>query len=243
MAMKKKLLIKLDEYIDNINSSKYKKRYKGYEEYLNASSAGMCFKKHQYKKNKEEGIKPDTTSKIRMRLGDIIHSDIQNAIRGIFNGDTICLDEVELKDNYLKVRGFSDIILMNLKNRNLEVYDIKSIGKYPYSKKFGIKKNRDTAPSIQYELQLGTYAMMAERKFKTKVEEMGIIYYRQDDAFIKYHPVDLKFKTAALEYWKDVNIAIKKELIPGESLNVPIYIWECRYCPFREKCNTPYGDK
>ena len=70
-----------NDYLTEIelkNKEVYKK--KNPNKYYRASAAGHCFKKHWYSINGYEGKGMDDKSKRLLRLGTIVHEDIQKAI-------------------------------------------------------------------------------------------------------------------------------------------------------------------
>ena len=81
MAQSSKVTQIYDDYVAHLNAEK-SKRYDGKEEWFHSSSAGMCARKHYYssvEKVQTPEIKADT---LRLfRLGDVIHSDIQDALQ------------------------------------------------------------------------------------------------------------------------------------------------------------------
>ena len=70
-----------DDYLielDSINKSDY--QAKNPNKYYRASSAGHCFKKHWYAINGYEVGGMNDKSRRLLRLGTIVHKDIENAI-------------------------------------------------------------------------------------------------------------------------------------------------------------------
>ena len=76
-----------DAYIDQKNAENTEDRYKGREHWYGASSSGLCSRKLYYKHvmRAEETNEVQTDSKRLMRLGTIVHDDIQNAINNSIN--------------------------------------------------------------------------------------------------------------------------------------------------------------
>ena len=100
---------------------------------------------------------------------------------------------------------------------------------------FGRVKNRDPMPSVNYQLQLGTYAlgMMKESDTKEDNVEMGLIWYKKDDSTIKQQIIENNWIDNANYYWTDIYESIEEEGKPKlGSYNTPVYDWECKYCPY-----------
>ena len=57
----------------------HKQKYKKYDGWFSASTAGSCFRKQYYNVNGYEGTQPDEKSMRLLRLGTIVHEDIANA--------------------------------------------------------------------------------------------------------------------------------------------------------------------
>ena len=74
------------------NKELYKKRNPN--KYYRASAAGHCFKKHWYSINGYEGKDMDDKSRRLLRLGTIVHEDIQKAIE-------LYQEQQFMYDNYL----------------------------------------------------------------------------------------------------------------------------------------------
>ena len=70
-----------DKYIANKNEANRQKRYVGNEDWFHASSSGMCMRKHYFQhiaKVKPTPVDDDTM--ILFRMGDMVHTDIQDAL-------------------------------------------------------------------------------------------------------------------------------------------------------------------
>ena len=71
-----------DNYLLNNNKLHQKKRYDGKEKWFHASSAGMCARKHYFQHIAGVRPKPVDSDTMRLfRIGDLIHNDIQDALR------------------------------------------------------------------------------------------------------------------------------------------------------------------
>ena len=160
-----------NDYLTEIelkNKEVYKK--KNPNKYYRASAAGHCFKKHWYSINGYEGKEMDDKSKRLLRLGTIVHEDIQKAIELYQSNNLPSKDEEVLSQEYninfkteyqiviesLNVMGSADIVVLDSEN-TATVLDIKTTHSWKWKMMFG--RNKEPKPSRMYELQLGTYAL------------------------------------------------------------------------------------
>ena len=241
-----------DDFIKDENNSNRKERYEGNEHWYHASGAGSCSRKLYYESVlKAEPTNPINEDSLRlMRLGTIVHNDIQKALT-LYNNN-VCNNNVEKKINInlqkkkikfsvegeirikeLNVRGFYDIVTEDDK---VYLFDIKTAGSYSWSKKFG--KKVDFNPSIHYELQLGTYGYAIEKEFG-RLDGMYLMFYNKDTSKMRPIEIPLMYKSRAYLFWKNVNDEHKIGL-PDFKLGVsPVQKWQCNYCQFRDLCNPP----
>lgn len=219
-------------------------------EWFSASMAGSCVKKQLYKILKTDRDEIDIKSRFNLRHGNIVHKDIQDAIKANAPKDVIIFTEYELASETLMVRGLADIVA--IKENLVKISDIKTMNSFSWKRKFGRKENRDPHPSTKYELQLGTYGFIWDEIIlpvkESSVVEMALIYFKKDDAMMRESVVPLRYKELAREYWEEVNeivdeIEEPEELVPGESINVPVERWECNYCAYASKCKSPFTKK
>ena len=133
-----------NDYLTEIeldNKELYKK--KNPNKYYRASAAGHCFKKHWYSINGYEGKGMDDRSKRLLRLGTIVHEDIQKAIE-LYQEQQFMYDNlpskneevfsqeynINFKTEYqiiiesLNVMGSADIVVLDSEN-TATVLDIK----------------------------------------------------------------------------------------------------------------------
>ena len=249
--------------IESDNKSKYQEKNPG--KYYRASSAGHCFKKHWFAMNGYEGKEMDEKSRRLLRLGTIVHEDIEKAINwySSFNlgkdksdkrpnlySDDYFIDfntEYEVLIEELNVMGSSDIVAISnssvhdIDEASACVIDIKTTHSYKWKMMFG--RNKEPKPSRMYELQLGTYALGVCNQENIKPEDisMYLVYYKKDDSLMKPVEVNNVWMDNAAEYWFTLNETldmVKEEAdLPRDTLNVPIEQWECRYCQFEPICN------
>jgi len=239
-----------DDYLielDSINQSNYKT--KNPNKYYRASSAGHCFKKHWYAINGYEVGDMNDKSRRLLRLGTIVHKDIEKAIN--WHEDRLACDidneynvsfkteyEVLIKD--LNVMGSADIVLID-SEKTASVLDVKTTHSWKWKMMFG--RNKEIKPSRMYELQLGTYGMGVSLQEDISHEDMSLflVYYKKDDSSMRYVDVNPVWMDNAFEYWANLNETldlIKDESdLPRDTLNVPVEHWECKYCPYESICN------
>ena len=233
--------------IESTNKLNYKK--KNPNKYYRASAAGHCFKKHWYSINGYEGTSTGTDrSKRLLRLGTIVHEDIEKAIDWYNNkiSDDLSNEyDVSFKTEYgvlieeLNVMGSADIVLLDSEG-TASVLDIKTTHSYKWKMMFG--RNKEKSPSRMYELQLGTYALGVCNQENVNPDSISLylVYYKKDDSSMKYVDVNPVWMDNAAEYWVTLNETlslVKEEAdLPRDTLNVPIENWECRYCQFESIC-------
>ena len=236
------------------NRELYKKRNPN--KYYRASAAGHCFKKHWYSINGYEGKEMDDKSRRLLRLGTIVHEDIQNAIkwydqynadndegRPALYSDEYFLDfttEYEIVIESLNVMGSADILVKD-NEKTATVLDIKTTHSWKWKMMFG--RNKEPKPSRMYELQLGTYALGILEQEDIKYEDISLylVYYKKDDSMMKYVDVNPIWMDNAAEYWATLNETLDmvedENDLPRGSFNIPVEDWECRYCQFEPICN------
>jgi len=241
-----------EQMIDKRNESEYAvKSLDDKKVWYSPSSAGSCIKQHLFKELKTERDPLDQSSKFAMRYGNIIHDELQSSLKNYLKvpENSILMIEKFLSNEELNLRGFVDILIWNPIENTGEIIDIKTIKAYKWQRMFGQKKNRDPNPSRKYELQLGSYGIMFESELKSKVKELSLIYYRKDDGMMKKIIVPIRYLDLATEYWEEVKYVLRdtdgnpENLIPGESINVPVETWECNWCSYASKCNSPFRKK
>ena len=70
-----------DEYILDKRDENYEKRYEGNDNWLHASGAGMCVRKHYYAYVEKLPAPDKDANTMRLfRLGDLVHTDMQSAL-------------------------------------------------------------------------------------------------------------------------------------------------------------------
>jgi len=165
-----------DDHLLNKNEAHRKKRYDGKEQWFHASASGMCMRKHYFQHIAKVKPKPVNEDTMRLfRLGDLVHEDIQNALREYAenNGSKIYIEkEIQLPE--VNVRGFLDIIVID----DGILYDIKTCNSWKWKNLFG--RYPDPNPSINYHLQLGTYGWWYEKSSRKKLKKLCLLYYNKE---------------------------------------------------------------
>lgn len=216
-----------------------RRRDEGEEIKFSASSAWHCLRKHWYKMNGQDKKKQEWKDLARLRLGTIIHDDIQTALRN--SGKSFLCESVLSDENIV---GHQDVMYLIFGEDKLkaELYDIKTMASFPWKRKFGRIENRDPNPSKKYPHQVLTYKMLAEKQFNLKVIKSQIIYIKLDQPWVwKTEDVSDDLIKETKEYWEIVNLMKQfgTEPIPGDD-KTPVESWECKYCPFSHVCNSPF---
>ena len=216
-------------------SKNHIKKYEKYKGWYSASSAGSCFiKQHLKASGADENPMDERTMRV-LRLGTIVHSDVEKALKeGSKNLDEKLVKmysekRVELRD--LNVVGHLDIGVYLPPEDKLFVYDLKTAHSFKWKKVFG--RNIDPKPSVNYQLQLGTYGMALGREIECENVELGLIWYKKDDSRMKMQPIDSVWLDNAYEYWVELNETLADGVPTPGSTNAPVYNWECRYCPYK----------
>ena len=248
------------EYINKKNKENYQKRYIDKEKYYHASGAGFCSRKLYYQSIEQAKPTNETHSvgKLRMRFGSIFHDDFQNALvnnisintkSNIYNNTKIkeknkLLSKKKVKFHIeqeiiipeLNVRGFYDIVAEQQEDEErVYLYDLKTIGGYSWTKKFG--RAKDDAFE-NYKLQLGTYGIAVKEQFG-RLDGMYLYFYNKDTSAMKNVFVSDNYIGLAKNYWRNIIREHAKgipQFIKGIS---PAEQWACGYCEFLDHCNPP----
>lgn len=228
-----------DQYILDLNENKVKNRYLGNESWFHSSASGMCVRKHYFGSvlNSEEPSRDSNTYRL-FRLGDIVHTDIQEAVSRFAqqHGLPIFIEN-ELRLDDLNVRGFIDLGFL----QDGILYDIKTCNAWRWKLMFG-RNAKPQETSNSYALQLGTYGLWFKRKYGY-LNGLVLVFYNKDNSRMREYELDLSFVDKAEEYWKKVNEEInntkESNTPPTLQLGVsPAMEWECndKYCQFFNVC-------
>ena len=245
------------QYIKSENDKNTQNRYVGKEHYYHASGAGTCSRKLYFQtvERVEPTNLPNTTSARVMRLGTVLHQEIENSLlflnnnnnniknnitnenitKNIRSDEFITEEEVIIEE--LSVRGFFDFLL-NEGSRIL-LYDLKSAASYSFTKVFDTTKPYTMK---HQELQLCTYGYAVKEKYG-RLDGMYLMYYNKNTSVIKYKEVPLSMLNSAYMFWANINKQHSSGLPGFEDGVSPVMKWECDYCNFLEHCKPPanYG--
>jgi len=157
-------------------------------------------------------------------------------------------DKIELEE--LSVVGTYDVGKLDMEENKFTLWDIKTAAAYKWTTKFGRKQNRKPSSDTNYKLQLGTYALGINHKYKVGKIEMYLLWYNKNTSAMREQIVSPEWVEKALEYWVAVNEVLEdignhfeEELKPEYYLGVPYQDWECRYCPYYNICPSTLAEK
>ena len=242
-------------FIDYKNKQNEEDRYVGKKHHYHASGAGMCSRKLYYQSVEqiEPTNSPNETSYRLLRLGTVVHNDLQESLRlynnNIYNNiiyntkekenyrkekETKFHIEKEIRLEQLGVLGFYDCVM---ENDRVTLIDFKTIGSYPFKLKFG----RDARPdgAIHQDLQLATYGLAVQKEFG-RLDGMYLMYYNKDTSVMKDKQVPLTFLARAEMFWERINEEHDKGLPMFREGVSPVKDWECKYCQFVDHCRPPF---
>ena len=254
------------EYLNHKNEQNRKERYEGNESWYHASGAGFCSRKLYFESvEKVEPTNPPNEKNSRvMRVGTIIHEDIQNALiyynninNNINNTNNTTLlssiavervkkfdTEGEIRLSSFNVRGFYDILLQDCSASGTDeinrLYDIKTSSSWGFRQKFG--KSAIPDENRNHFLQVATYGLALKEKLGS-LESMSILYYNKDNSDIKEQVVPDVYLDKAKRYWYAINEEHSKGLPNFQHGVSPAYNWCCGYCQFKDHCDPPANYK
>ena len=228
-----------DGYIKSLNEVKIKSRYQGKEEWYHSSIAGLCIRKHYFGTVKKmRGSEKDVATMRLFRLGDVVHGDIQEAVRlhAEQTGESIYIEK-ELFIPELNVRGFIDLAFID----EGIMYDIKTCNSWKWRSMFG--QGQREGPSDNYQLQLGTYGYWYNQTHKEKLKGLYLCFYNKDKSTMKEVQISLDNIDRARDYWLSVahffrEDSVGKGIPPIQLGSSPMTAWECnpKYCSYFEEC-------
>ena len=207
----------------NKKQAQNREKYKGLESYFSASSAGTCFKKQLYRKSEIEEAPLDDRVMRLLRLGTIVHSDVETALSDYMkdpdssyqSSNVEIFIEHQVTVPELNIVGHLDIGLIKRETNSVKVLDLKTCAAYKWKMKFGRKPDPKGNPG--YNMQLATYMYAfaqqqtdarAKDFFKSDANEnfeMSLLWYNKDTSMMREEWVDTKWVGDALEYWEELN--------------------------------------
>ena len=252
------------QYLNAENEKNRLERYDGKEHYYHASGSGTCSRKLYFQsvEKVEPTNPPDAKSMRVMRLGTVLHEDIQKSLvlyninnninnninsnisselnKTIEKNDFVIEEEVIIEE--LNVRGFYALLHFqkDIKDgKGVVLYDIKTAADYSFKKLFGIgKSNRMT----HQELQLGTYGYAVKEKYG-RLDGMHIMYYNKNTSIINYMEVPLSYTNTAYMFWANIKKEHSNGLPNFKDGVSPVMKWECNYCNYLNHCKPENNKK
>ena len=234
------------------------------ENVFHASSSGSCYRKQMYSYYDYPSDKKDDTSLRLLRLGTLVHTDLEKAM-SMYEDK---LTDMQIKDapiqksmhieEKIKIEGLDVVgtfdvgekIENNFGQSEFNIYDYKTAAAYKWTTKFGLKKNRVASTDTNYKLQLGTYALGVRHKYNPDRINMYLVWYNKNTSQMREQIVSNEWIDKALEYWtdmfemkEDMGKGFEDELIPEITYGVPVQDWECRYCQYYSICPSTLADK
>ena len=245
------------QYIRAENKKNTQERYVGKEHYYHASGAGKCSRQLYFQSvaKVEPTNLPNSTADRVMRLGTVLHKEIENSLlysnnininiknnitnknitENIRSDEYIAEEEIVIEE--LSVRGFFDFLLND--GSEFFLYDLKSAASYSFTRVFDAAKPYTMK---HHELQLCTYGYAIKEKYG-RLDGMYLMYYNKNTSVIKYKEVPLSMLNSAYLFWANINKQHSSGLPGFEDGVSPVMKWECDYCNFLEHCKPPtnYG--
>jgi len=214
-------------------------KYKSHEGWFSASAAGSCFKKLMLRKEGKIEPKMDDRVMRLLRLGTVVHEDIQKAIfnsKEMISDDYTIIMEKRLELPELNVVGHLDIGIVDKKTGSIKVVDIKTCASYKWRMKFG--RNPDKKGNPNYNMQLATYLKAFRDETRSDgLASMSLLWYNKDTSAMREEYVELPWIDRAIEYWEELNEhseGTESDAMVVGSYGVPMENWECRYCGFKD---------
>mgnify|MGYP003146383825 CR=1 FL=1 len=255
------------EYLLYKNEENRLDRYKGKEDWYHASGAGLCSRKLYYESvEKAEPTNPPSKASLRrMRVGTIIHEDLQKSltvsdtiyntkynihvqdsiqslnIRDITDVKFDVEGEINLKG--FNVRGYYDVLLLvssagSTGHSAVKLYDMKTAASYSYKLKFS-RTRKQPQENRNHYLQLGTYGIGIMEQYG-RLDGMSILYYNKDTSAMREVVVPISYVDNAKRYWHVINEEHAKGLPNFNIGSSPVYTWVCNYCQFKNHCKPPF---
>jgi|TARA_Y100000310_G_scaffold329525_1_gene399564 hypothetical protein len=232
------------EYLKEINLKRERDK-----NVFHASSAGSCYRKQLYSYFDFPKEELDKKSLKVLRLGTVVHKDVEEAITKYqdANPDNDIYIEEKVKIPELNVTGtfdYGEFKTSREGKSTFNLYDLKTAAAYKWSTMFGNKENRKINSANNYKLQLATYALAVKERFDPDYLAMYLVFYNKNTSMMRERLVMNPWMDKALEYWVDLNTWLddvgekyfEEELIPELTEGVPFENWECGYCSYSEIC-------
>ena len=233
------------------------------EHVFHASSAGSCYRKQMYSYYDYPADSKDDKSLRLLRLGTIVHKDMEEALimyedklaametkdaqlqRSIHIEEKVTIEDLDVVGTFDSGERIEDGTEIEF-----NLYDYKTAAAYKWTTKFGRIKNRVASTDTNYKLQLGTYALAVKYKYEPDRINMYLVWYNKNTSQMREQIVSNEWIDKAHEYWTEIfemkeemGKKFEKELIPEDTLGVPVQDWECRYCQYYSLCPSTLADK
>ena len=227
-------------WLEKLNDINYNTRYSKKDLGFGASGAGLCHLKHYFRTIKAKKKEVGFDSMCKMRIGTLVHEDIQNALHYMFDDNYKIMCEIPI--TYGRVKGHLDVAI-ELDEDNVMLIDIKTMAAYSWSKKYGRDKDSDAA--IWNKLQLATYSLGLKQDYGYKNVHMFLLNYNKNTSAMKFEPVNAQFfENNAKLYWNEVETIVNQLLEEPDRIEQlvdgPVHNWECNYCDYSEHCPVQY---
>ena len=218
---------------------------------FHASGSGSCHRKQLYSYyDYPQNPKDDKSLRI-LDLGTTVHERLQESIDWWKNKnkqDTEIFIEDDIAIPSLNLVGRYDVGAFN--GKDFYLWDIKTAAAYKWTTMFGRKANRVAGASDNYKLQLGTYALGVQQKYKPDRIHMYLLWYNKNTSMMREQIIAPEWIDKAYEYWAEVNDILAElgknfedDLMPVFSKNVPVQQWECGYCQYSTICPSTLSNK
>lgn len=234
-----------NKYLSDIDNDRQAERE---NEEFHASSAGSCYRKQMYSFFGYETKGLDDKSLRLLRLGTIVHEDLEKAMSKIQDDNPQRDIYIEEKVSIPELNVVGTFDLGERRHNVFDIYDYKTVAAYKWTTKFGRKDNRVKTTDRNYKLQLGTYGLAISQNPKIEKVNLFLIWYNKNTSMMREQLVDSSYIKEAKEYWEDTNDILDEfgeefhladELEPGVGYGTPFEDWECRYCSYNDVCPTP----
>lgn len=239
-----------NSYLQTFNKERGEDEYHKDSRWFNISGAGMCLLKHWYKQEGVETEPMSDDSARLLRLGTLVHEDIQKALEWWENqqpygldlskvGKPIFLLEQRVELPEYNCRGALDVFAIE----DGILTDLKTTAAYKWKMMFG--RNPDPSPSVNYQLQVGTYGMWLHQN-SYNLQGLELLYYNKDNSSMRAVPVAMEYLDEAAAYWEMVKEMLADGKPPVSLGSAPVMKWECnedskrpgfgKYCPYFNVC-------
>ena len=225
---------------------------------FHASATGSCFRKQMYSYYNYDSSPKDERSLRILRLGTIVHKDVENAmhhyiktnVKEIIDNKLSIFSEHKIEIPELNIVGTLDIAMYNSETEVLDIYDVKTAAAYTWQKHFGRKDNRQENANENYKLQLGTYGLGMQSQISPERTNLHLFWYNKNTSMVRETIVHPKWIDKAFDYWTELNELFQEYeekfvdyLEPGIEYGVPFEDWECKYCQYESICPSTIAQR